>query len=108
MFVPWLTVMPRPATKSSSSSWVMPLMTGTPRRHAAVWSGQLTLWANFSPDASTGAGRDDGGRDADRRHREQRSPPNAPRTCCLHASPLPGPVGTAFGLVLRFGIAGHR
>ena len=29
MFVPWLTVMPRPATKSSSSSWVMPLMTGT-------------------------------------------------------------------------------
>ena len=39
MFVPWLTVMPRPATKSSSSSWVMPLMTGTrancPRASAA-------------------------------------------------------------------------
>src|SRR5215472_205708 len=56
MFVPWLTVMPTPATKSSSSSWVMPLMTGTRAncpRASAVPIGWMSTEPSTTPGIST-------------------------------------------------------
>ena len=56
MFVPWLTVRPRPATKISSSSWVMPLMTGTRAncpRASAVPIGWVSTEPSTTPGIST-------------------------------------------------------